>query len=446
MVDCFIMSNLPTPTATSSVSAWLKYMQSVHVSAIDMGLARVLPVFEKLSIHTNQATVFTVAGTNGKGSTTATIAQICQQAGYKTALYQSPHLVSFNERIKINGHEIDDDSLVRAFVQVEMARVACNLTLSFFEMTTLAAFVLFDKADCDVWVLEIGLGGRLDVVNVIDPDVAVITSIALDHTDWLGDDINQIAHEKAGIIRPNIPVVLGGDDLPALIKTQATNNNCPIYTLNVDFLVHKTADGFIYSSAAHTLHLPLPSLALPNVSCAITAVLASGLVIEYQHIRQAMSKVRLAGRLDWRSIDGRYWLFDVAHNVAGVSFLLAQFIPMWEKFIANHPTAKLYMLFGMLADKDTQGVITKLRLANLPIVHIYTATLDNPRTLTGDKLKQQAQSVFDVPIDAFDDVPSAIQQLTKTTQNDDLVLVVGSFHTIGESLLALKQYDGFWAI
>ena len=179
-----------------NLSQWLTYMGSIHVSAIDMGLERVLPVAKRLGVLKadlkKKPTIFTVAGTNGKGSTTATIAAICQSAGLKTALYQSPHLVSFTERVRIDGIEAIDEALILAFEAVESARLAEGLSLSFFEMTTLAAFWLFKQADCDVWVLEIGLGGRLDVVNIIDPDVAVITNIGIDHVDWLGDDIEKI--------------------------------------------------------------------------------------------------------------------------------------------------------------------------------------------------------------------------------------------------------------
>lgn len=431
-----------TPTTNANVSDWLNYMQSIHTSAIDMGLARVLPVFKKLAIQ-KKATVFTVAGTNGKGSTTATISEICIQAGYKTALYQSPHLVSFNERIKINGKSIDDTSLVRAFAKVEQARVACAVSLSFFEMTTLSAFVIFDELDCDVWVLEIGLGGRLDVVNLIDPDVAVITNVALDHTDWLGDDVQKIGREKAGIIRPNIPVVFGSDYLPSVVHSLALDNNCVIYEFNRDYNFYENTDSFVYSSSAHTLKLPIPKLALQNVACAISAVLASGLSVCQDDLVCAMTCVGLAGRLDLRVIDNRHWLFDVAHNVAGVQFLLSQFTKIWQNFIKQHQTAKLYLVFGMLADKDTKGVIDELSNANLPITHIYTATLDNPRTMTGVNLKQQIHSIISVPTTAFEHIDQAIQQVKTDSQSNDFVLVIGSFHTIGESLVALKQYNGF---
>ena len=215
------------PLATDSLNTWLDYWSHVHVTGIDLGLERVIPVAEKLGVTRPQAKVLTVAGTNGKGSTTTTLAAILNAQGYKVGLYQSPHIYRFNERVKLSGIEVDDQTLVDAFVQVDQARRDCDLTLSFFEATTLAAFVIFKTKQCDVWVLEVGLGGRLDVVNVIDPDVAVITNIGLDHTDWLGDTIEKIAFEKAGIIRPNIPVIFAGmQTLPQAIQNKVDECKC----------------------------------------------------------------------------------------------------------------------------------------------------------------------------------------------------------------------------
>ncbi|PID35925.1 MAG: hypothetical protein CR966_02045 [Pseudomonadales bacterium] len=206
---------------------WLNYMQGIHVSAIDMGLSRVLPVAEYLNLinSAKDSQVFTVAGTNGKGSTTAVIAEICKQAGYKTALYQSPHLLKFNERVKIDGTAVDDDILINAFEQVEQARLACGLSLSFFEMTTLASMLIFAQANCEVWVLEVGLGGRLDVVNIIAPDVAVITNIGIDHVDWLGDDREKIGYEKAGILRKGIPLIYGESEGENRSENESANNS-----------------------------------------------------------------------------------------------------------------------------------------------------------------------------------------------------------------------------
>src|SRR5699024_1559801 len=226
---------------------------------------RVIPVAEKLGVTRPQAKVLTVAGTNGKGSTTTTLAAILNAQGYKVGLYQSPHIYRVNERVKLSGIEVDDETLVDAFVQVDQARRDCDLTRSFFEATTLAAFVIFKTKQCDVWVLEVGLGGRLDVVNVIDPDVAVITNIGLDHTDWLGDTIEKIAFEKAGIIRPNIPVIFAGvQALPQAIQNKVDECNATLYAADRDYFYQYTDDGqsWMFASSGTTLKLPTGTLAL----------------------------------------------------------------------------------------------------------------------------------------------------------------------------------------
>ena len=273
---------------TRTLSQWLEYIGGIHVSAIDMGLERVLPVASYLGIipiKTQQdqtdkkPIIFTVAGTNGKGSTTKTIAAICEACGLKTALYQSPHLVSFTERICINGNEISESDLVAAFEAVENARVAKNVTLSFFEMTTLAAFWHFNQKKCDVWVLEIGLGGRLDVVNIINPDVAVITNIGIDHVDWLGDDIERIGQEKAGIIRENIPVILGARQLPNSVHELANRLTKHVHQLGVNYDYMEQDETWIFSNAALTIQLPKPKLSLQNAVNAVAAVLESGIKI-----------------------------------------------------------------------------------------------------------------------------------------------------------------------
>lgn len=436
-----------TPTLNDDLSTWLNYLANIHVSAIDMGLERVLPVFHALNI-TPKATVFMVAGTNGKGSTTATISQICVQAGLKTALYQSPHLVSFNERIKINHLEVSDETLIAAFYRIEQVRQSLNMSLSFFEMTTLAAFLVFFEADCDVWVLEVGLGGRLDVVNIIEPDICVITNIAIDHVDWLGDTLEQIGYEKAGIIRPNKPIIFGESTMPQSVQKAIEEKSAILSQYQRDYAYVDDGSHWVYSSRAHTLRLLRPSLAIHNVAVAISAVIASDLPIQAKHIMDAMPQVRLAGRLDLRVINDRQWLFDVAHNTAGVHFLLPMLKEQWQSFRQQHPSARLLIVFGMLADKDTKGVIDALHNSKLPLNHWYVTTLGNPRTMQSSALSEQVSQVFDqnVTIKTFCATDEAIAAVLMDSAPEDFIVVVGSFHTIGESLLALKQYDGFKAV
>ena len=445
-----LVSKPNTPTTHSSLSEWLDYMQQIHVSAIDMGLSRVLPVAEALGVvqsAKDDAYVFTVAGTNGKGSTTAVIAQMCQTAGYKTALYQSPHLSVFNERVRINGEMVSDETLIDAFSKVEAARLQCALTLSFFEMTTLAALLIFAEADCDVWVLEVGLGGRLDVVNIIDPDMAVITNIAIDHVDWLGDNVEDIGCEKAGILRDGITLVYGATAMPASVQQAIDTHQASCYQAGQDFDYREVdTDVWQYSNAAVTMQLPRPALSLTNTANALSAVLASPLNIDKSAIEQALQTVKLAGRFDYRKTHNRHWLFDVAHNEQGVEFLLAQLLPLWQQHLAKQNSseqvtskfASIKMLFSMLGDKDINKVVQRLTEAGLPISDWYIAEIDYPRAASTEQLQGILASYVDsAQIHEFKRLSEATYAVIDGSHAQDLIVVCGSFHTIGEALAAL---------
>ena len=431
-----------TPNQSSPLSDWIYYMQQIHVSAIDMGLSRVLPVANHLGLiqsAKDDAYVFTVAGTNGKGSTTAVIGEICQQAGYKTALYQSPHLIDFNERVRINGQPVGDQVLIDAFYQVEQARLACDLTLSFFEMTTLAAMLIFAQADCDVWVLEVGLGGRLDVVNIINPDLAVITNIDIDHVDWLGDTREKIGYEKAGILREGIPLVYGETDMPQSVLDKIQQLDCPYYQVGKDYDFTEQAETWQFSSASISLQLPKPKLSLINSNNAVAAVLASKLTITPEHIKSGLTAVKLAGRFDAREIAQRHWLFDVAHNERGMTFLLSQFQPMWQQHKADHPAAELHIVFSMLADKDINHVVELLVSSKLPIKTWHVATIDHPRAAEAEQLIEILQKNNQQDIVSYENLASVGESLIAATDTEDLILVCGSFHTIGEVLEPLTK-------
>lgn len=433
---------MTTQNLPQTLSDWLVYMGSIHVSAIDLGLGRVQPVAAKLGVLkedlVKQPFVFTVAGTNGKGSTTATIAQICQAAGLKTALYQSPHLVSFTERVRIDGVECSDETLIAAFSAVEAARVACGVSLSFFEMTTLAAFYIFAKADCDVWVLEIGLGGRLDVVNIITPNLAVITNIGIDHTDWLGDDIEQIGSEKAGIIRDGIPVVLGDGKFPDSVHRIAKEKAACVYQLGVDYDYFAQENAWIYSSASLTMSLDLPNLSLMNAATAVSAVLASDLPIAESAIRAGVAAVQLAGRFDRRVLNDRHWVFDVAHNADGIAFLLSQWQAYWQAHLAKYPQARLSVLFSMLGDKDVGAVLKKVAAADLPIQAWHIAAIDHERAMPLEMLRAKMDAFLpNANIVEYPNLAAATHGTIAATDENDLIVAFGSFHTIGESLVAL---------
>ena len=403
---------------------WLTYWGHVHVTGIDLGLERVIPVAEKLGVTQTSAKVFTVAGTNGKGSTTTALASILIEQGYRVGLYQSPHIYRFNERVKLNGQEASDQQLIEAFVKVDRVRRECGLSLSFFEATTLAAFLIFQQQACDIWVLEVGLGGRLDGVNVIDPDVAVITNIGLDHTDWLGDTIEKIAFEKAGIIRANIPVIFGGiQALPQAIADKAAVQQASLYVLGRDYFYQVAQDqkSWNFASSGTTLELPLGSLALENISTAVAALLVSGIEVSQTAIVNGIVKAHLAGRFEQRIIKEKAVIFDAGHNGHGVDFLLKQLRNFLEY---NKQYTEVIAVFSMLADKDIKAVVNLLKPA---VLHWKVAPLSVPRAAPVTQLLDALENEI---IQQYDSIQEAFSVAIEESQPHQLILVCGSFHTL----------------
>lgn len=425
------MQHPPKPNA--SLNDWLDYAMSIHTSAIDMGLERVRDVFIKLGLgylgdsdNKNRPLVFMAAGTNGKGSTTATLARIAMQTGQRVALYQSPHLLAFNERIVLDGAPVDDSTLVDALHKVETVRQKTGLSLSFFEMVTLAAFVIFDAQDAGVWVLEVGLGGRLDVVNLVYADVAIITNIGLDHTDWLGSDLEAIGREKAGIIKANACAILGRD-LPPSVHAFACQYAKRIYTLGTDFVLEDN----LYQSTSGQIALGQFTLFEDNVALAIAAALSSTLSLKAADISAGVQAAHLAGRFDRRKKAGVYYVFDVAHNPHGAQHLMRQFVPFWCSHRIQYPSAQLHLLISMLADKDMYAVVDILDALEIDAVH--TAPLDNHRSRSLTNL-QAHLARFDV-VYTHADIPQALANVQADA--GDVVLVMGSFYTVAEAMIAL---------
>lgn len=422
------------PTATDPLPTWLDYWSGIHVTAIDLGLSRIAPVARCLGVLSPNAHVVTVAGTNGKGSTTTVIASIYQAAGYCVGLYQSPHISVFNERVRVNGRMVDDAVLIDAFVQVDAARRQCQLPLSFFEATTLAAFVIFAQQPCDVWVLEVGLGGRLDAVNLIDPQVAVVTNVGLDHTDWLGDSIEKIAFEKIGITRPHIPVVWGAEQQwPNSVQQQVTAHCNTVYRAGIDFHYSLDATGFYYASPANTLVLPVPTLAAVNVANAITAVLVGPLAVSVDHLAQGVQSAQIAGRFEHRVWHARDLILDVAHNVHGMQFLLTQ-LATWVD--ANKSDGcQIHLVFSMLADKDIAGVMAHVA----PIAtHWHLAPLCVPRAAPIEAL---TGALDDDQYTVYPDIQRALQGAIQATTAADLIVVCGSFHVLEAVWEAVIQHE-----
>ncbi|EDP59217.1 bifunctional tetrahydrofolate synthase/dihydrofolate synthase [Vibrio sp. AND4] len=412
------MTQNSIPQATSSLSMWLDYLANLHVSAIDLGLDRVQAVAQKANLTKPAPTVITVAGTNGKGSTCALIEAILLDAGYSVGVYSSPHLIRYNERVRINGVDADDRLHCEAFDYIEQQRG--DISLSLFEFGTLAALRIFQVEKVEVVLLEVGLGGRLDATNVVDHDVSVITSLAIDHVDWLGDDINVIGFEKAGIYRSGKPAICGQPTPPATVAAHADDINAEFYQVGIQFDYQLMEKGWKWNSGAFALEdLPIPSLPLPNAATALMALGVSELQITDINIVNGLSRARLAGRMQILQT-GPEIVLDVAHNPHSAEYLV-------ERVKCQYADKNIHVVVAMLHDKDIKATIETLA----PITtKWYPASLTGPRAATADDLCQHLPDglvQFQTPVAAFESAKNHATQ-------DDVILVVGSFHTVGEVL------------
>ena len=373
--------------------------------------------------------VITVGGTNGKGSTVAMLDAILRAAGYRVGAYTSPHLVRYNERVRIDGAEVSDDQLCRAFERIEQARGATPLT--YFEFGTLAAFDCFHRARIDVAVLEVGMGGRLDAVNAVDADCAVLTAIDIDHTAWLGGTRGAIAREKAGIFRGGRPAVVSDPDPPAVVAEVAAAVGAPLYCINRDFSFERTEGGWHWRNHGRVrTGLPLPALRgdyqLLNAAGVLMALelLADRFPVAQTNIRDGLLNAVVPGR--FQVLPGRPTrVLDVGHNPHAARALAAT--------LRQQPVrGRSIAVFGMLQDKDAAGVAQALA-GSFDAWHV--ATLTSERGAAADDLAAtlRAQGVT-APISLFADPITAYEAACHEARDEDRVVVFGSFYTVGDIL------------
>lgn len=416
-----MFQTLEKPVVTSNLSEWLDFISQLHSSVIDLGLARVAEVAARGELDKPAPFVITVSGTNGKGSTCALIESILLDAGYKVGVYSSPHLVKYNERCRINGVDATDAMFMAAFSHVEALRDQTPLT--FFEYGTLAAFSLFKASSLDVVVIEVGLGGRLDATNILSHDVSVITSIALDHVDWLGDDLDVIAFEKAGIFRANNPAICGQVRAPATIAAHADDIGAHLHQVGIQFSYKMTSETrWSWRSGPYELaNLPVPKLPLANAATALMAIGASGLSVSDINVVNGLHRARLQGRMQIVSKTPLI-ILDVAHNPHSAEYLAAQ---LKEKYLSAERIKRCHFVVGMLKDKDVANTIAAL--VDVPALW-YPASIEDLRGLTANELASFLPNVtacFSSPAEAYQAALSACHE-------DELLLVFGSFHTVGD--------------
>lgn len=412
-----------------TLEAWLVWQETLHPNKIDLGLDRVRRVYGRLGYKRLAPCVITVAGTNGKGSSVALLESICCANGFTTGSYTSPHLLRYNERIRINNIEQSDSAICDAFARVDAARQ--DETLSYFEFGTLAALEIFNQHSMDIVLLEVGLGGRLDAVNIIDPDIALVTSIALDHTEWLGPDLDSIAREKAGIFRTGRPAICAQPDPPAALQASAQACSAHWLALNKHFFIQSGSNCWSWSGPDRKYQdLPFPALAgahqLNNASGALMALscLPDAMAVSREAIEKGLRNVRLAGRLQYLS--GKVaQLLDVSHNVQGAQALAA--------YLAAHPVeGQTIVVIGMLSDKDSQGFAATLAPQ---IDSWYITGLGCDRAKSVAELTHAIKLVIaDTPCVSCDTMALARKRLDNDAQPGDRVVVCGSFHTVSEWL------------
>ncbi|KAF0864058.1 bifunctional tetrahydrofolate synthase/dihydrofolate synthase [Pseudomonas sp. LD120] len=410
---------------------WLAYLEQLHPSAIDMGLERSQQVVSRMGLGKPAPRVITVTGTNGKGSTCAFVASLLRAQGLQVGVYSSPHLLRYNERVQVDGVEATDQQLCDAFAAVEAGRGEISLT--YFEMGTLAAFWLFQRAALDAVVLEVGLGGRLDAVNLVDADLALVTSIGVDHVEYLGDSRESVAFEKAGIFRPGAPALCGDLNPPQSLLDKVLELDCPFFLRGRDFDLGFTGRHWQWrgldaqGDQVELRDLPLLDLPMENAALALQAYLLSGLPWQPEVIRTALQQTRVTGRLDRRQIDWQgkrlNLLLDVGHNPHAAQYLA-------ERLGRDPIAGKRLAVFGLLADKDLSGVIECLCSS---VWHWAVAPLDSPRTRPVEALQAELQGLG-ARVTSYASVAAALEAQCAQAADDDEILLFGSFYCVAEAL------------
>lgn len=427
--------------APSALADWLTYLESLHPKTIEMGLERIERVRSKLELIP-QFPIIVVGGTNGKGSVCAMLESILVCAGYETGCYTSPHLLRYNERVRINKNEVDDKSLCDAFAQIDTARKDCHTSLTFFEFGTLAALHVFVQAHVDVAILEVGLGGRLDAVNLFDADCAILTNIDFDHMDYLGDTREKIGFEKAAIFRKNKPAICAEADIPHSVYQQAEKTGAKFFRLNQEFGFSNKHTQWDYWGPNGKRHsLPFPALRgakqLQNASACLTALdtLHELLPVSMQEIRQGLSEAVIPGRFQVVSTQPMI-ILDVAHNPAAAAVLS-------QNLASTKPSGHTYAVFSMLQDKDIQGVVQTLK------DHIdfwLVCAVDSARAAPIDYLVNEIHKAGvagnEDAIRQFADCVAAYVFACEHAGKNDRICAFGSFYTVSGVLQYLNAQQG----
>ncbi len=411
----------------NTLSKWLDWQETCHPNEIDLGLERVLAVYQRLNPKPIAQKIITVAGTNGKGSSICFLDSILRNAGYKVASYTSPHLFEYNERIQINGIPVTDQQLCSVFERIDQAK--SEISITYFEFGTLAALLLMAEHELDIAILEVGLGGRLDAVNIIDADIALITAIDIDHEAWLGSDKEKIGIEKAGIMRPFKAVVCSDVNAPKSIASCAQKINAQLYNIDDTFNYIKNESSWDWHGPTNSRY-SLPFLPLKgahqyhNISgvMMVLELLSQDYPITQNEFREGILSSSIRARLE--NIPGKInTIIDVAHNAQSTR-ALANYLS------ENNCSGQTRIVTGMMADKNIPAMVAALT-EKLPTW--YTTDLPIERAITTDKIIEIIKRINDKSqCYAFDNAAQAYQQAMKDSQENDQIVIFGSFYLLHE--------------
>ncbi len=417
-----------------SLAEWLRWQESLHPRWIELGLDRVRAVAGRMAIQRPHGPVFTVAGTNGKGSTVALLEAFLQRAGHRTGVYTSPHLVTYEERVRVAGRAVGEAVLIDAFERIEIARQDTPLT--FFEFGTLAALDVLRTAGCDAWVLEVGMGGRLDAVNIIDPDFALITTVSLDHQEFLGDTVEQIAAEKAGILRGGRPGFFGDWPVPAAVRDIAGRIGTHLHCLGEQFDFTPSQPTWAWRGRGVALEgLAYPAAAtgaqLRNISLALAALerYDPGMLADCSAVNAVITTARAPGRFQVVQREHQ-WVLDVAHNPQATATLRAQ--------LATLPgAADSTIVIGLLGDKSLDAFPAELAgYAN----RWLACSVDDPRARSGAAIAQRLRELGVAGVLEAATVEAALARARELTAPGGRIIVCGSFRVVGPALRWLGIY------
>ena len=417
----------------SSLSDWLEYQQGLNSKAIDLNLTRVEEVYNALNINLPTGNIFLVAGTNGKGTTVALIEDILIQKGLKTGVYTSPHLIKYNERVSVNKTHVSDKELVNAFEQIEQFRGTIPLT--YFEFGTLAAFHLLAMHECDAWIIEVGLGGRLDATNIIPSDVSVITNIDLDHQEFLGDSIEEIAYEKAGIAKSYRPIIYGDTVVKSIIEKQAKLVSAKLVARDREFSIKKEANQLFWTGVDHTIEaIQIPNHwaqgEINNLATSLAAIESnnSSLLPTTEMLNNILKDFFIPGRFE-QIKSTTNWVLDVAHNPAAAKNFR-------ERLGTLNIKQNNVMIFSMMKDKNLDLFINVFK----DIVSDWVVCkMDTERSYTTLELKNRLASLGIDNIKVMELTEEAFKYVENLESISDNIIVSGSFELVGPAKQYLNQ-------